>query len=57
MSTFKTVPSKKLTIYLISKIDCTTNRETCAEFEVNGYPTILLIKEGAKIEKYSVSTF
>jgi len=37
----------------ISRIDCTTNRETCAEFEVNGYPTILLIKEGAKIEKYS----
>lgn len=37
----------------ISRIDCTTNRDTCTEFEVRGYPTVLLIKGGKKVEKYS----
>ncbi|GIY19993.1 thioredoxin domain-containing protein 5 homolog [Caerostris darwini] len=36
----------------ISKIDCTENKKTCDEFEVKGYPTLLWIINGKKVEKY-----
>ncbi|GFT11329.1 thioredoxin domain-containing protein 5 homolog [Nephila pilipes] len=36
----------------ISKVDCTENKKTCAEFEVKGYPTLLWIVNGKKVEKY-----
>lgn len=37
----------------ISKIDCTQYRSVCQDFEVKGYPTLLWIEDGKKIEKYS----
>lgn len=37
----------------ISKIDCTQYRPICTDFEVKGYPTLLWIEDGKKIEKYS----
>ncbi|XP_039499164.1 thioredoxin domain-containing protein 5 homolog [Drosophila santomea] len=37
----------------ISKIDCTQFRSICQDFEVKGYPTLLWIEDGKKIEKYS----
>lgn len=37
----------------IAKIDCTVYRPICQEFEVKGYPTLLWIENGKKIEKYS----
>ncbi|XP_030378517.1 thioredoxin domain-containing protein 5 homolog [Scaptodrosophila lebanonensis] len=39
----------------ISKIDCTQYRPICQDFEVKGYPTLLWIEDGKKIEKYSGS--
>lgn len=39
----------------ISKVDCTVDRPICQEFEVKGYPTLLWIENGKKIEKYSGS--
>ncbi|XP_037069790.1 thioredoxin domain-containing protein 5-like [Pollicipes pollicipes] len=36
----------------IAKIDCTADRETCSEFEVKGYPTLLWIQDGKKVGKY-----
>ncbi|KAI9560271.1 hypothetical protein GHT06_014286 [Daphnia sinensis] len=36
----------------IGKVDCTQYRNLCNEFEVKGYPTLLWIKDGKKIEKY-----
>ncbi|XP_043246793.1 thioredoxin domain-containing protein 5 homolog [Amphibalanus amphitrite] len=36
----------------IAKIDCTTNRDTCSEYEVKGYPTLLWIQDGKKVAKY-----
>jgi len=36
----------------IAKIDCTTSREACKEFEVKGYPTLLWIEDGKKVGKY-----
>lgn len=39
----------------ISKIDCTVYRSICLDFEVKGYPTLLWIEDGKKIEKYSGS--
>ncbi|XP_017074308.1 thioredoxin domain-containing protein 5 homolog [Drosophila eugracilis] len=39
----------------ISKIDCTQYRSICQDFEVKGYPTLLWIEDGKKIEKYSGS--
>lgn len=37
----------------ISKIDCTQYRHLCQDFDVKGYPTLLWIEDGKKIEKYS----
>ncbi|XP_020805742.1 thioredoxin domain-containing protein 5 homolog [Drosophila serrata] len=39
----------------VSKIDCTQYRVICQDFEVKGYPTLLWIEDGKKIEKYSGS--
>lgn len=39
----------------VSKIDCTLYRPICQDFEVKGYPTLLWIQDGKKIEKYSGS--
>lgn len=37
----------------IAKIDCTQFRPICQDFEVKGYPTLLWIEDGKKVEKYS----
>lgn len=37
----------------ISKVDCTLYRPICQDFDVKGYPTLLWIENGKKIEKYS----
>ncbi|KAH8411774.1 hypothetical protein KR215_010949 [Drosophila sulfurigaster] len=37
----------------ISKVDCTQYRSVCQDFEVKGYPTMLWIEDGKKIEKYA----
>ncbi|XP_017061605.1 thioredoxin domain-containing protein 5 homolog [Drosophila ficusphila] len=39
----------------VSKIDCTQFRSICQDFEVKGYPTLLWIEDGKKIEKYAGS--
>lgn len=39
----------------IAKVDCTVYRPICQNFEVKGYPTLLWIEDGKKIEKYSGS--
>lgn len=39
----------------ISRIDCTQHRPICQDFEVKGYPTLLWIVDGKKVEKYSGS--
>lgn len=37
----------------ISRVDCTQNRPLCQEFDVKGYPTLLWIVDGKKVDKYS----
>ncbi|XP_031628357.1 thioredoxin domain-containing protein 5 [Contarinia nasturtii] len=37
----------------ISRIDCTQHRPICKDFDVKGYPTLLWIVDGKKVEKYS----
>lgn len=37
----------------ISKVDCTQYRPVCQEFDVKGYPTLLWIVDGKKVEKYT----
>jgi len=37
----------------ISKIDCTLYRPICTQYEVKGYPTILWIVDGKRVEKYN----
>lgn len=37
----------------VSKVDCTLYRPVCQDFEVKGYPTLLWIVDGKKIEKYT----
>lgn len=37
----------------IAKLDCTEYRPICKDFDVKGYPTLLWIENGKKIDKYS----
>jgi len=37
----------------IAKVDCTQHRAVCEQFDVKGYPTLLWIEDGKKIEKYT----
>nr|XP_045615779.1 thioredoxin domain-containing protein 5 homolog [Procambarus clarkii] len=37
----------------IGKLDCTQFRQICNDYEVKGYPTLLWIEDGKKIEKYT----
>ncbi|XP_071957200.1 thioredoxin domain-containing protein 5-like [Antedon mediterranea] len=39
----------------IAKIDCTVHKSTCQQYEVRGYPTLILFKNGKNVEKYSKS--
>ncbi|KAK2578309.1 hypothetical protein KPH14_002584 [Odynerus spinipes] len=37
----------------ISKVDCTLYRSVCEQFEIKGYPTLLWIEDGKKVDKYT----
>lgn len=37
----------------IGKVDCTQYQAICTQYEVKGYPTLLWIVDGKKVEKYS----
>lgn len=37
----------------IAKVDCTEYRPICKEFDVKGYPTLLWMEDGKKVDKYS----
>ncbi|XP_017778196.1 PREDICTED: thioredoxin domain-containing protein 5 [Nicrophorus vespilloides] len=39
----------------ISKIDCTQYRSNCNMFDIKGYPSLLWIEDGKKVEKYQGS--
>lgn len=39
----------------ISKVDCTQHRPICQDLDIKGYPTLLWIVDGKKVEKYSGS--
>jgi protein disulfide-isomerase-like protein len=36
----------------IIKLDCTTQKATCGKYEVGGFPTLVLFKDGKEVEKY-----
>lgn len=37
----------------IAKLDCTEFRPICKDFDVKGYPTLLWLEDGKKVDKYS----
>ncbi|XP_043515589.1 thioredoxin domain-containing protein 5 homolog [Frieseomelitta varia] len=37
----------------ISKVDCTQHRSVCGQFDIKGYPTLLWIEDGKKVDKYA----
>ena len=37
----------------IAKLDCTEYRPICKDFDVKGYPTLLWLEDGKKVDKYS----
>lgn len=40
------------TTVTIAKVDCTVHRSVCNTFDIKGYPTLLWIEDGKKVEKY-----
>ncbi|XP_076619033.1 thioredoxin domain-containing protein pretaporter [Colletes latitarsis] len=36
----------------ISRVDCTQHRGVCAQYAIKGYPTLLWIEDGKKVDKY-----
>lgn len=40
------------TTVTIAKVDCTVHRSICNSFDIKGYPTLLWIEDGKKVEKY-----
>ncbi|XP_057326193.1 thioredoxin domain-containing protein 5 homolog [Microplitis mediator] len=41
------------TLVSIGKVDCTQYRDICEQFDIKGYPTLLWIENGKKVDKYS----
>lgn len=41
------------TTVTIAKLDCTEYRPICKDFDVKGYPTLLWLENGKKVDKYS----
>ena len=39
----------------VAKVDCTQHRTLCNDFDIKGYPTLLWIHDGKKVEKYQGS--
>ncbi|XP_078050190.1 thioredoxin domain-containing protein pretaporter [Augochlora pura] len=37
----------------ISKVDCHQHRSVCTQFDIKGYPTLLWIEDGKKVDKYA----
>lgn len=37
----------------ISKIDCTQHRPICVDYDVKGYPSLLWIVDGKRVDKYT----
>lgn len=37
----------------IGKVDCTEYRPICKDFDVKGYPTLLWLENGKKVDKYT----
>ncbi|KAF7992883.1 hypothetical protein HCN44_005227 [Aphidius gifuensis] len=37
----------------IAKVDCTQHQSVCEKFDIKGYPTLLWIENGKKIDKYT----
>lgn len=37
----------------IAKVDCTEYRPICKDFDVKGYPTLLWLEDGKKVDKYT----
>ncbi|GLH07390.1 Thioredoxin domain-containing protein 5 homolog [Gryllus bimaculatus] len=40
------------TTVTIAKVDCTVHRSVCNTFDIVGYPTLLWIEDGKKLQKY-----
>merc|ERR1719334_2005197 len=37
----------------VAEVDCTQNRALCQRFKIDGYPTLMLFKDGQPVEQYS----
>ncbi|TRZ01353.1 hypothetical protein DNTS_033244 [Danionella cerebrum] len=37
----------------LAKVDCTSNRETCKRYSVNGYPTLIIFRNGQESSSYN----
>ena len=37
----------------LAEVDCTIHTKTCTKYDIKGYPTLKLFKDGAEAEKYA----
>ncbi|XP_028967068.1 thioredoxin domain-containing protein 5 [Galendromus occidentalis] len=47
--------ARKVTTAKIAKVDCTEQDRICSEKEIQGYPSLILYKDGARVEEYNGS--
>jgi len=36
----------------VAEVDCTQNRDLCSRYKIQGYPTLMLFRDGKLVEEY-----
>merc|ERR1712203_1318190 len=51
--TWELLSSKFANKVKVAEVDCTKNQALCQRFRIDGYPTLMLFKDGQPVEQYS----
>lgn len=51
--TWEMLSSKYAGKLKVAEIDCTENRTLCSRYKIEGYPTLILFKDGKPLQEYN----